>query len=283
MNSKFSEYSPALRMRWFVENCCEIKLPDGKTIVIDPMLLKAAPESDGNGFQALFGKDFVSGFSVDDLEGCDYVIITHVHGDHIGSLREVYEKFKPTILVNGWSAYALAKFYDMPLGAFLPMTDGCEYNLGSFRLTALPGRHSPPICLQKPSAFSYGEGLEKELGWMGSLYSSNFVITLPNNFKIAMDGGWYEPNLSEWEKHRPNLILRHRMQDLEECSDQMVDAMQRGGAQFLMPLCQQNTKVGISNIVRAANEKLAKAGHWGRVIDPGCGQWLNFFAAYTAE
>ena len=33
-----------VKIRWFVENCFEIKLPNGKTIVIDPMLVREAGE-----------------------------------------------------------------------------------------------------------------------------------------------------------------------------------------------------------------------------------------------
>ena len=40
---------PALKLRYFAFNCFEIKLPDGKTLVIDPCLKKEGKFSCGYG------------------------------------------------------------------------------------------------------------------------------------------------------------------------------------------------------------------------------------------
>ena len=53
----------SVKLRYFAYNCLEIKLPDGKTLVIDPCLNKTGAYS--------------CGYDVDDLEGCDYVLVNH--------------------------------------------------------------------------------------------------------------------------------------------------------------------------------------------------------------
>ena len=64
--------SHGLRFRWFTCNCTEIRLPNGKYIVIDPFL--PSPED------PKWGKMGMScGYAVADLEGADYVILNHAH------------------------------------------------------------------------------------------------------------------------------------------------------------------------------------------------------------
>ena len=83
--------STGLKYRWFVENCHEIVLPSGEHILIDPMLPRVGSR---------LYEGFKSGYTVDDIERCDYVFISHIHGDHIDQLKEVQEKFNPYILIN---------------------------------------------------------------------------------------------------------------------------------------------------------------------------------------
>ncbi len=260
------------KIRWFIENCCEIKLSNGKTIVIDPMLVKSVDEN-----SSMWERDFCSGFGVDDLEGCDYVLLTHVHGDHITSLKAVWEKFHPTILVNGYSAYALAKDLDIAPGAFIPAADGVEYQLPDMKVQWITGRHTVPVSMIPYSEWKFSDESEvqKELGIMGSLYNSNFVITLPNNFRIAMDNGLYEPELSQLAKYRPNLILKHKERGLEKHVNNFVDEAKRTGAQYLLSLCHQSMPEGIDNAERATNERLAELGIPAQMINPEPGKWYT--------
>ena len=74
----------SLKVRYFAFNALEIKMPDGKTLVVDPCL-----EKEGH---------FSCGYDVDDLEGCDYVFLNHSHGDHAASLGKLYDKYHPLIM-----------------------------------------------------------------------------------------------------------------------------------------------------------------------------------------
>ena len=264
------------KLRWFTENCTEIRLPSGKTIVIDPFLLKTEADA-----ATPMDKGFVSGYGAEDLEGCDYVIISHVHGDHIGSLKEVYDRFQPAILVNGWSAFPLAKVLDLPLGSIIPMTDGNHYDLVDFEIDWIQGRHSPASGAMSPSKrmerMGTSQSLEEvELGMMGTIYNSNFVIDLKNGFKIGVDGGRYEPELLKIEQFRPNLIFGHSTKFPEINAQNYAQCLMRSGGQYLMAFASQNQKDGNDKTIAMTNAILEEKGYSGRAINPKPGQWISF-------
>mgnify|MGYP003253216599 CR=1 FL=1 len=259
-------------IRWFIENCMEIRLPNGKTIVVDPMMIRDEADTDNE-----IAKHYVTDFSTEDLEGCDYILLTHIHGDHIGSLKQVSEKFHAPILVNGWSAYPLAKYLDLPLGSFIPMTDGEEYRFDGFQVKWLQGRHTEGVGAFPPSKTQFGTTPEEiAVNQMGTIYNSNFVLTLDNGITLGMDGGRYEPNLSRMDLYKPNILFCHCERDLEASAEKCFDAVTRSGAQYLFPLCTQIQGDGASVSAETANEKLKKVGHYGRVLTPQPGRWIHF-------
>ena len=271
----------AFKIRWFVENCCEIKLPSGKTILIDPMLSK---DKDSDNF---WMKAFYSGFGVEDLEGCDYILISHAHGDHIASLAEVFDKYHAPIVVNHTSAYPLALHEDIAPGAFIPICDGTELNFGEFKVKMLPGRHTAKVASTKPSQSPiFGDDPEEvKFGVLGSLYNNNYLITLKNNFRIALDSGLYESDLSEWEKYQPNLILRHFDRGDDHLKN-YVDIFRRSGAEYILTLCSQGQAPTIEErqaINDQVNTYCAEHGIHGRSILPKAGQWMTFHFGYTVE
>ncbi len=86
---------PVFKVRYFAFNCLEMKLPGGKTLVIDPCL-----EKEGR---------YSCGYDEQDLEGCDYVFVNHTHGDHVKTLGKVYDRFQPLVMAHAAVAFELAK------------------------------------------------------------------------------------------------------------------------------------------------------------------------------
>lgn len=91
-----SAVSTALRMRWISVQCYEIVLPNGKVIVTDPFFWDGNnvedPEklsSEDKGLYKVYKQD---GFSIDQITGADYIIISHIHGDHINMVGKLWEK-----------------------------------------------------------------------------------------------------------------------------------------------------------------------------------------------
>ena len=268
------EYSvSAFRYRWFVENCGQVELPNGKVIVIDPIFRK-----DEASCQMAPEKGFISGFDDSVVERCDYILLTHVHFDHIGSLKELQERFQAPILVNGWSAFELVKHLDLPTGSVIPMTDGCEYNFDDFRILWQQGRHTAKIGALRPSDRSLTGDMddqEREFLYLGTTYHSNFIIYLPNGMRIAMDGGRFEPHLNELEKYHPTLVLHHASRDLEQCTAEVTQLLQRSNSPYVF-LQTMQIMSNAREMVAAVNERLAAQGVYGRVVCAEPGQWVTF-------
>ena len=260
-------------IRWFIENCMEIKLSNGKTIIVDPMVIKSPEDTDNQ-----IAKEYATGYDVNDLEGCDYIMLTHIHGDHIGSLKALHERFKDApILVNGWCAYPLAEYLDLPLGAFIPMTDGEEYSFDGFKVKWLQGRHTAKIGEKSASETVIGTtDLEIYVNRLGTIYNSNFIIELDNSMKLAMDGGRYEPNLSRLDIYKPNIVFIHSNRDPKTNGSIFVDAARRSGAQYIFALTAQilGDNTGVSE--DTANAMLHEAGLPCNAIVPECGKWYDF-------
>ena len=129
-----SERVNAVKVRWIQCQCYEIKLPNGKTIVIDPFF---AEDKAGKKFK------LPSPFSADDFEGCDYILLNHSHCDHVLSIPELFEKFHPTVICDSRYAYQLSEAFDIPFGNIFPIGPGHSYLFEDFRLDVTQTIHNP--------------------------------------------------------------------------------------------------------------------------------------------
>lgn len=259
------------RYRWFVENCGILELPNGKVIVIDPIFRK-----DEQACQIEPEKGYICGFDDSVVTRCDYILLTHVHFDHIGSLKALQERFHAPILVNGWSAYALIKHLDLPTGSVIPMTDGCEYNFDDFRVLWQQGRHTPKIGQIRPSdSGTMAPELDCDFLFRGTVYNSNFIIKLPSGMSIAMDGGNFEPHLNELEKYHPTLVLHHASRTLAQCASEAEAVLRRSGSPYLLFLTMQ-IMPDAEGMAAQINQMLEEKGVNGRVVFAKPGQQVDF-------
>lgn len=285
---------PTVRMRYFAFNCLEIKLPTGKTVVVDPCLLKEGP--------------FSCGYDVNDLEGCDYVFINHSHGDHTDSLGEVYNRFHPQIMAHAAQSFDLAQLYDIPFIRFIPFTFNDELDFDDFKMKFIAGRHNnivPGNFMERPSgyrdelcgaprSFTLPERtpLQKRLGDLGTAYGSNFLMTLPNNLKIGLfagNAGFSDPqDKNLWKNLRPDIIFAHRAKfgpfNAEDCAEKMATILETTGARILVPIHIEDAysgKYDPEDYVNAVNQAAEARGIQGRCMFLERGQWYEFFTGVT--
>lgn len=279
-----------LKVRYFAFNALEIKLPDGKTLVVDPCL-----EKEGH---------FSCGYNVEDLEGCDYVFVNHAHGDHVASLGKLYDKFHPLVMAHAVTSFGLAKFYDIPYIRFIPFVNGDEYDFDSFKIQIVPGRHNnliPGNFMVRPSGrrdelcgtqvrnMTHGSELEQELGDMGSMYGSNFLLTTANNLRVgfyAGNAGMADPQEKNfWNRLRPDIIFAHRAKfttgnfSALESAGKMADVLAITGARILVPIHIEDAYSGKYNpadYVDAVNKVCEERGIIGRMMFLERGQWYQF-------
>lgn len=273
---------PTLKLRYFAFNCFEIKLPDGKTLVIDPCLKKE-------------GK-FSCGYDENDLEACDYVYVNHTHGDHVDTLGKVYERFHPLILAHERVAFDLAELYDIPYRDIYPFATGMTYDYGSFKLQIVPGRHndigriypsgrednSDSLYSFKGPKIDFGEGLAKKLGNMGTMYNYNFLLTLPNNLRIGFIAG--SPGMSVeddiiWSQLRCDVVMPQRARwGYPNWKEQMVHALEVTGARLMIPLHIEDSYKGTydpEEYAAEVNKLCEEKGVYGRMMFLQRAKWYE--------
>lgn len=275
----------SLKARYFAYNCLEIKLPGGKTLVVDPCLHKEG--------------QFACGYGVDDLEGADYVFVNHSHGDHVSSLGEIYDRFHPMILANAAISFELAKFYDIPFIRFIPFTTGDKYDFDDFKIEIIHGRHNnyvPGNFMVRPSGkkdelcpeklgfvLEYGNELEQTLADKGTMFGSNFLLTTKNNLKIgffAGNPGMIEPqDKNTWKELSPEIIFAHREKYTNDYADKMADILEITGARILVPIHIEDAysgKYDPKEYVANVNKKCEERGLSGRMLFMERAKWYQF-------
>lgn len=281
-----------LRFRYFAYNCLEIRTPDGKYILIDPCLKKEGR--------------YACGYDVQTLEGCDYVFINHSHMDHVASLGEVYDRFRPAVFAHGETVFELAQLFDIPYIKMVPFEEGAFFDLDSFSVRVLPGRHNPAaMFMVRPSGRidetandkfvkEHLSGLnerETVLENKGSVFNSNFLITLRNNFKIgffAGNPGMIDPaDRNLWEGLKPDIVFAHRAPvKYENWAGRMANILDVTGARILFPIHIDDAFLANTDpraYADAINSVCRERKIEGRALIPERGKWYSIVTQLLRE
>ena len=276
---------PTLKARYFAHNTLELKFPTEKTLVIDPCLVKEGR--------------FSCGYGVDALEGCDYVFVNHAHGDHVASLGEVYDRFHPLVMAHAATTFSLAKKYDIPYIRFVPFTVGDVYDFDEFKIQIVHGRHNnvtpgnfyvrpsgriDELCGSNPRIINRGDGLEAELGCLGDMFGSNFVLDTPNNLRVgffAGNPGMIDPqDRNAWKNLRPDILFAHRARyDWPDFVKKTVDMIEITGARILVPIHIEDAysgKYDPAEYIDAVNAECERRKLSGRALFMERAVWYEF-------
>lgn len=79
------------KLKWFGTACFEMVLADGSRVVTDPYITDCANHS----------------HTWEDVEGCDYIFITHGHFDHVLDIGALVKKFNPKIFCSSETGGAI--------------------------------------------------------------------------------------------------------------------------------------------------------------------------------
>lgn len=274
-----SQTSCGLKFRWFTCNCTEIKLPNGKTILIDPFL---PPDSEAQ-WQKM---GMACGYSVADLEGADYVIINHSHGDHIEQLGEVYERFHPRVLCHTSTAMSISQAFHVAERDIFPFSSHDTYQFGDFTLETSEGRHN-----QTPKWLTFDHVTDVTsmdyINMMGSLFNTNFVITTNDGLRLAFSAGeWDNVCRDRWRNMHPNVLFRHRT-NWQMAPREMAEVIAEIGTQICVPWHHNNAydpsfDYDFNAFTAKVNEELAAMGSICRFINPERGKWYQVTLAVSA-
>ncbi len=272
----------SVSFRWINCQCFEIKLPNGKTIVTDPCYdYKKNPDAP---LADLFR---LEGFKTEDLEGCDYVILNHTHGDHIANLGQVIERFSPKVICHSGVAGEIAQVYqDMELTSIYPVDYDGAYYFDGFKMETFHGEHKPQRFTWRRT-MAEGDIISQDsrltrLHALGGLFNMNYLLTLDNGFRIAFVGGASDGMEERLRTLRPNIALRNKISndmDVEQVAEDWLEFMEQSCAQFVVPMhfeVWENQNPGFSEkTFKLANEMAVKGSLACRILSPKRTKWYR--------
>ena len=295
--------SEALKLRWISVQCYEIRLPSGKVLVTDPFYwdmshFDGIPEEQLTRNQKMEKQIYAqSGFSVEDFTGADYILLNHVHGDHSNLVGELWNRFYGRVLVPADCAEEVAKAYDIPYATIYPLYPGNTYYFGDFTLKVYPGAHDNRAFregkFQRPSdprvmfdgTEGFGIACPSRLGPLGSMFDFNYLIELPNNFKIDFQAGRdFEEHVCHVREEKPNLMLCHRIRSYS--AEKFAGMIEQMGAQLCLPLHHNNARAkdeDLNAYFAAVNEILQAKGLSARGFNPEPYRWYSVQTGLFAE
>lgn len=194
-----------LAFRWINGQCFEFRFSNGKTLVTDPWYHQEAGP---------LAHKCPPDFTTRDLQGADYVFISHTHGDHLANLQEVCDRFHSTVIAHSAVCMELARQFAIPLTSIYPVDYESKYYFDGFILEIHHATHhkQPRNYQQMTGCDGPFGGKMAELNAMGGIFNMNFILTTREGMRIAFIGGNDDGMLQRMTgTNRPNLIIRNKM------------------------------------------------------------------------
>ena len=266
------------QVRYINAQCYEFILPNGKHLITDPYITPVN--------LAGFRK-----FSVDEIQRCDYILLTHSHYDHTSDIGYLYKKFDCKMFCSSMVAVELSKYFEVPGGRIYPFDNMDTYEMPDFTLLTVRGKHFPMLNMpNKPGSFGddFGGSGHDMLNFMGVMFSFDFCITLTNNIRIMFVSGTDEYNniYKVAEGFRPNVIFRHTAGSTP--AEEWARVIARYHAQLAFPNHQDNLYNGkwgktMDDFAGDIREGLKALGSDTLFINPTPYKWYDISLGVTVE
>jgi L-ascorbate metabolism protein UlaG (beta-lactamase superfamily) len=264
----------SIRIRWLGTACFEIVLPSGKTMVLDPYMDDA----------------YSAPIRSDEIEGCDYIFITHGHFDHITDVGKLSERFGPKIFCSDTTANALIAHQGVDPGAFTTVHVGDVVAEADLTVEVVKGVHVDLSKLAIPSAkketvripadvdFSF----EKLGEWMKNYPGGeqlNFIFDPTGGKRIYMAGTYPDPSLVKVaEKANADITLLQVMSGsiLSGLEEQTLEMARASGCKILIPQHHDPLMPGSpkTNLTRLRQLVAETTDMEFRELEPG--KWYRF-------
>lgn len=223
--------SSSFRMRTFgVGANHEIVLPNGKVVLIDPAFHEAE----------------LPGFTLEDVTGADYIVLTHSHYDHDIDIGYFVGKFNSRVFCGAMAAEALMKYHKIPFDNLFAVYPNNRYTLEDVTFEFWQAKHNPaPGRVWTPELDTcrqlYGLEGHAVVDMWGSMESLDFMLTTNNGFRVMMASGQtvFQESFDRCKELRPNVLLRQagfRNAGGEQVSArELAELLVRYGAQVIFP------------------------------------------------
>ena len=117
----------------------ELRLPNGKTILIDPCFSHLDP------ITREWTTQYETGHTREDIGAADYILLTHTHWDHDLDIGYFVEKYGSLVFCSHACAEELLKYHKIPYDKIVCCYPGSRYTLDDFTLEVLQGKHNPEV------------------------------------------------------------------------------------------------------------------------------------------
>ena len=114
-----------VKFRYINGQCYEFILPSGKHLLLDPYI----SDQTLPGFRE---------FKIDEIERCDYVLLTHSHWDHTSDLGNVCNRFDSKLFCGAPVAAELSEYFKIKPGRIYPFENMDVYETEDFTLSLIP-------------------------------------------------------------------------------------------------------------------------------------------------
>ena len=267
-----------VKVRYINSQCYEFILPNGKHLITDPYISPINLV----GFRK---------FPVEEIEQCDYILMTHTHYDHTSDIGYLYKKFDCKVFCCSMVAAELARYFDVPPGRIYPFDNMDTYDMPDFRLTTVRGKHFPMLRVSfKPGELppDFGGPAHDMLNYLGTIFSFDFCITLKNNLKIMFVSGDDEYNniYKVADEFKPNILFRHTAGNVS--GPEWAKVIARFGAQLAFPNHQDNIYNGrwgktMETFTKEIQDGLEQLGCDTVFVNPDPYKWYNITLGVEAE
>lgn len=172
-------------IRWINTAGFEICMANGKHILIDPFLSGKASD-----------QIVCYPMNLDELEACDYLLLTHTHSDHAEDVGRIQKKFpRLNLFVGDLSVDALCEEQDLDCARIYRVRGGEVYEFDDLKIEAFSGRHTEsPRGYRKTGKDYIRDGKFWPLQWYGNLEFFNYRLTLCDGTVVFLWGGMTSPD-----------------------------------------------------------------------------------------
>jgi L-ascorbate metabolism protein UlaG (beta-lactamase superfamily) len=266
--------SQAFQFRWINGQCFEFKFNNGTTLLTDPWFHM----EQGSG---MLSEVCIPDFTVNDLEGADYVFLNHTHGDHICNLQDVEDKFHSVVITHSGNVLELMKTHRIPVTNMYPVDYEGIYYFDGFSLETHHATHHRQEKNLQENIARHPDDPKSLINAMGGTFNMNFVLTTDQGFRVAFIGGNDDGMIERLKGvKKPNIIIRNKMASSrvkDHVAEDFAEWFAAVDTQILIPMHYETwlTKDPefADRMIKDMNRLMAEKGKTGRVAPMVRGKW----------
>ena len=189
-----------LQMRWDNTAGFEIRMANGKHILVDPYLNASV-----NGLPCY-------PFDLDRISRCDYLLLSHIHFDHAQDVKLIQKKFPALrLFVGDLSADPLCQWQDISCSKLYRVRPGEIIQFQDLKIEVFAGRHTEASRgSRRAKSVDSATGKFRPDDWFGSLELQNYLLTTCDGTRILIWAGMTsEDQIYRFGGLCPDIALMH--------------------------------------------------------------------------